>query len=605
MLRRSLPLILSGAALIAPASASASGGGLHAARAQAAQTLHKAQAVVHGRGVKTGHELTPLLKALAVRAKYLRGAERREAARLLARPTLGQANAGETGYTVPEHDPPFCSAHFCIHWVDSTDDAPSLTDSDGDAVPDYVETMSGVFENVYAVENGQLGWRAPNADGAAGGDGRTDVYIKQLGPSRIFGYSAPDPGQRTNSQHAYLVMDNDYRQSEYPRYANPLPPMQVTAAHEYNHVLQFGYDVLQDTWMFESTAVWMEDKVYDDVNDYLSYLTPWTQLGQVPLTRFNSNDSTDPYNVKVYGDAVFTRWIDERYGQEAIRGAWEQSLRTTPPSFAPAAYDLSLRQRGAGGLFEVFTDFVSRLPEWRTTTDGFRDANLFPDMQRVRTSLRVNGPGLSGTLDHTSFALMNVQSTNVSRIKLFGGVPKGSQGAIALVGRTGDELGGRPTIALKRLPRGGNGTVVLENATAFARVTVVLVNADASQAGFSRTLGDWVFRRDGQEVFARVSTDFSPPALRKRSISGGRIKFQFSEAVGNVSSRTVTLTGPGGRRVRARVRYNGRSHRVTITPTRRLRGGRRYTVRIASDIVDNGGNLLPPSQRSFRITARR
>src|SRR5947208_1589602 len=195
MPRRFLPLILTGAALIAPSTASAAGGSVRAARATAAATLHKAQAIRHGRGVKTGFELTPLLKELSVRMKYLTGTQRREAVAMLQRPTIG--------------------------------------------------------------------------------------------PSQIFGYSAPDPGQRTNSQSAYLVMDNDYRQSEYPRYSSPLPPMEVTAAHEYNHVLQFGYDVLQDTWLFESTAVWMEDKVYDDVNDYLSYLTPWAQLSQVPITRFD------------------------------------------------------------------------------------------------------------------------------------------------------------------------------------------------------------------------------------------------------------------------------------------------------------------------------
>ncbi|MFL5885320.1 MAG: Ig-like domain-containing protein [Thermoleophilaceae bacterium] len=605
MLRRSLPLIVCGAALIVPASAGASGGGLTAARARAAHTLHKAVAVAHGRGVKTGRELTPLLKDLDVRMKYLTGAQKREATGLLLRPTLGQTNSGEAGYSVAEHDPPYCTAHFCIHWVDTTDDAPSLADDDHDGIPDYVETMDGVFEHVYDVENGQLGWRPPNPDGGLGGNDKVDVYIKQLGPSQIFGYSAPDPGQRSNSQHAYLVMDNDYRQSEYPRYSNPLPPMEVTAAHEYNHVLQFGYDVLQDTWLFESTAVWMEDKVYDDVNDYLSYLTPWSQLGQVPLTRFNSSDSTDPYNVKVYGDAVFPRFVDSHFGADAIRGVWEQSLNTTPPSFAPAAYDRSLRLHGAtGGFFDVFTDFVAHLPEWRATADGFRDGNLFPDMQRVRTSLRVNGPGLAGALDHTSFALMNVQPTTSSRIKLFGGAPKGDEAAIALVGRTGDDINGTPTIALKRLPKGGDGSVVLDNAPSFSRITVVLVNADATQAGFSNALGDWVFKRDGEQVFARVSTDFTAPTLRKRSGSRTKVKLQFSEAVGNVSSRTISLLGPGGHHVRARVHYDSRSHRVTITPTRSLHGGTRYTVHIGGGIVDNGGNLLPQSQRQFTFTAR-
>jgi hypothetical protein len=381
--------------------------------------------------------------------------------------------------------------------------------------------------------------------------------------------------------------------------------MEVTAAHEYNHVLQFGYDVLQDTWLFESTAVWMEDKVYDEVNDYLSYLTAWVQLAQVPMTRFNSNDSTDPYNVKVYGDAVLPRFVDEHYGQDTVRGVWEQSLNTSPPSFGPAAYDRSLKLHGAGGFFDVFTDFVAHLPEWRATADGFRDGNLFPDVQRVRTSLRVDGPGLSGTLDHTSFALMNVLPTTAGRIKVFGGLPKGDQGAVVIVGRQGDELGGTPTVKLTRLPKGGDGTAELDNASSFSRITVAIVNADASQAGFSNSLGDWVFKRDGQPVFARVSTDFSPPRLRKRSTARTRIKLQFSEAVGNVTSHTISLIGPGGHKVRVRVKYDSHSHRVTITPARGLHGGTRYTVHLGGEIVDGGGNLLPQSQRHFSFTARR
>ena len=60
------------------------------------------------------------------------------------------------------------------------------------------------------------------------------------------------------------MLDNDYDPSQFPGYTDPLAPMQVTAAHEYNHVLQYDYDAFQDTWMFESTATWAEEKVFDD-----------------------------------------------------------------------------------------------------------------------------------------------------------------------------------------------------------------------------------------------------------------------------------------------------------------------------------------------------
>src|SRR3954453_20360490 len=146
MPRRLLPLIVTGAALIAPAPASADGGSLHAARARAAHTLHKAIAVSHGRGVKTGFELTPLLKELDVRMKYLTGTQRREAPRLLQRPPLGQASPTESGYTVPEHNPPYCTAHFCVHWVDTTDNHPPLAAAIGDGGP----TPRGPWDGTWA-----------------------------------------------------------------------------------------------------------------------------------------------------------------------------------------------------------------------------------------------------------------------------------------------------------------------------------------------------------------------------------------------------------------------------------------------------------------------
>ena len=210
-----------------------------------------------------GTEVTPLLKQLALKLPRLQGAERKRAIGLLARPTQGEGSSNELEYETGEAVP-LCSDHFCIHYVKTTDDAPPLTDANHNGVPDYVETMDGVFEHVYAVENVELGWRAPNSDGTRGCHknappncaGKADVYIKEIGSQGIYGYSAPDPQQRSNSQAAYLVMDDDYNTTQFPRYdGDPLPPMEVTAAHEYNHVLQFGYDTAQDTWMFESTAV--------------------------------------------------------------------------------------------------------------------------------------------------------------------------------------------------------------------------------------------------------------------------------------------------------------------------------------------------------------
>ncbi len=259
-------IVVCAVALPAPAAASASAADLQLHSHSAVEpksgkeALELAKELKDGEGVRTGYELTPVLKTLAEKLDELRGADRRRAERMLMRPTQGQGNPGEETYSVPEA-PPVCGQHFCIHYVATTPDAPPGGMS-------YVQTMLNEFENVYNVEIGQLGWRVPKPDNGRGGDDRTDVYIKNIGPGGIFGYAAPDPGQTGSQVAAFQVMDNDYSQAEYRNYSHFLAPLQVTAAHEYNHILQFNFDLQQVYWIFESTAVWMEVNVYDDINVY-------------------------------------------------------------------------------------------------------------------------------------------------------------------------------------------------------------------------------------------------------------------------------------------------------------------------------------------------
>ena len=590
------------------------GGDLRSAssRPEALRTLDEAKRLLDGRGVETGKELTPVLKELAIRLKALPAGEEREARMILTRPTQGQAQAGEEAYTVAEAAP-VCSAHFCIHYVTSTADAPPAADADANGVPDYIQTMSNTFENVFAVENIQMGWREPTPDGTRGTDfNKVDVYVKQLGDQGIFGYATPDPGQTTNSQAAYLVMDNDFSHSEYPRYPDPLPPLQVTAAHEYNHIIQFGYDVLQDPWMFESTAVWMEDEVYDDVNDYVSYLNAWSQLTQVPLTRFNPTDLMDPLNVKVYGDAVWNRWLDEHFGQETIRTAWEKSLQTTPPSFAPDAYDAALLTKGTT-FFDAFTRFAADTAEWNSAAGVFEEGGTWPDIQRASArTIAPNGTGVSGRLDHAAYALINVQLTQDERIKLVASLPRETRGAFALIGREGDQQTGAPFVELKRIPRGGQSSLVLENPGRFSRITAALINSDVTQGGFSQAFGDWEFTRDEQSITAHVSTDFVAPRVRKRSPGVGgnasprtSVVVTFTERMTNVSTRTVDLLAPGGKEVSVRVSYDAGKRQARLTPKKSLRPRTKYVVSLGRTLVDTGDNALASDKLRWSFRTRR
>ena len=489
-----------------PAAASAA---RPATRAQAEEALEEAQQVLDGQGVRTGREVTPALARLAAGKSLLDSSDRREANQVLARPTdrySGPPN--EEKYTTAEAAP-FCTENFCIHYVTSTPDAPSPTNSNADPAPDYVENMASEFEYVRSIENGatEMAWRPPPSDYGQGGDDRTDVYIKQLGP-RIYGYSAPEDYQ--SSSYGYVVMDDDYAE-----FGGPNPPrnlLQVTAAHEYNHILQFGYNRLQDTWMLESSATWAEEQVYPAVSNYVGYLPRWAEAEctAAPLTaRDPSGTGCDQ---KIYGSAVWNHWLTARSDRGVIRKAW-QAASIQSNRFAPAAYETALAQQSGTSFADEFNRFAASVSEWRAPGSGFPDAASYPDVGRSGAALVTDGAARSETLDHTTFRLIGVApDSSKSQVRLHADLPSGTKGAIALVGRTGPSpAAGTVATKLQQLPSGGSGDVTLDNPGAYGRITAVLVNADVSNNGYDyyRT-NDWAWTRDAQ-TFSNVAVAGSAP----------------------------------------------------------------------------------------------
>ena len=395
-------------------------------------------------------------------------------------------------YSVPEAPAsPACSRHFCVHWVAEGLDAPNLSDRNGDGVPDFVERVLRVAERVHSIENEKLGWREPRSDGQKGGRrGKTDVYLSQIG-GELFGYAAPDRGQATEEHriprrlHGYLVLDNDYSPFEFPG-TNPMEDLQVTFAHEYNHILQFGYDAYQDPWFAEASATWMEDQVFNRINDYLRYVRRWVRLWETPLTT-NS--------IKEYGSAAWNQWLARRYGASIVRKAWAGAIDAKPGGFSVGSYERAIRSSGPSSLSRDFTRFAAAVAEWRTG-QGFRESHFFPDPPR-QGHLPLGSQPLTRLLNHTTFQLLRVRTPRARALVVRLTAPRGTAAGLALVGRTGSERGGHAAyrIAFKR--GGGRLAVRLPRPQRFKRITAVLVNADARASGFSVRSLDWNYLTDG------------------------------------------------------------------------------------------------------------
>ena len=511
-----LAVALVALAALVPAPA----GAARPSRAAAERALAKVQQLQRGHGVRTGRELTPALARLFASLPRLSTAERQTAEAILSRPDDGQPDPdGSHKWSGPEASgSPKCTVHFCVHFTTSGDDG---------STAGYAQSMANVFENeVYACENGSaaaacagspgLGWRDPAPDGSLGETGGkpgakarcssascVDIYIQDLYPDGIFGYTAVDPDQTQDPSvphFGYMVMDKDF-----DRFATPdetgAEAEQVTAAHEYNHLLQNVYDYLQDPWMFEATAVYMEDKVFPAVNDYLDYVNAWVANTRQPLTAFADT------NLKAYGSAVWNHWLDHRFGAGVIRAAWERSVAAA--NFAPNAYSAAISAAGGAGFSDEFVRFAAAVAEWEAPRAGFPDR--YPDVPRDG-SLPTGSQSQPFSLPHTTFAFFDVPiPADLPRIRLVATLPAGTAGAVALVGRTGgDPTAGTVTTQLTPMPDGGTGSVQLETPDQFGRITAVVVNGDASQSGFDSAAGDYAFTKDASGVVATMVGPGSP-----------------------------------------------------------------------------------------------
>ena len=345
-----------------------------------------------GSGEEESRDLTMILRDLAANAGSLPAGQRAEANRILARP--GQMDDNNCTHLDPCYSKGSdvrrtCSDSVCVHWA-----APAANDShavpaedDGaggkfrgtadNGIPDYVEQVVATVTQV-AERYKRAGYRPAKSDGGRGGNNLPDVYLADLASpqSLVYGYCASDTKTpRHVAVSAYCVLDNDY--SEF-RNNTPVQNMQVTAAHEYFPAVQFAYDLNEDLWIMEATAVWAEDEVFDAINDNLIFL-PYGPLGKprMPL------DTVGPsYH---YGAWIFVRYLTERFRAEAggmpvlVRELWNAMAHTGTGArglYSLKALERVLRARGTT-LAREFAWFTVRNRSSRQFYDEGR-ANRYP-----------------------------------------------------------------------------------------------------------------------------------------------------------------------------------------------------------------------------------
>ena len=345
------------------------------------------------------HLATMIMRDVAVRLRELTGTDRQRALDLLARPDDTEGGAYE------DDDPEYganpatvtCDANLCLHFVDEAD-APAFEHA---ASATFAADALTTLQTVWETETVTYGYREPPPDTdvlpttSDGGDARFDVYLANLG-SGLFGYCTTNDAELlafdgTYDVSTYCVLDDDYVGYGYP---DPLDPLQVTAAHEFFHAVQGAYDFFEDTYLMEGTATWMEDEVFDDVNDLYFY------LDASPIS-----DPTVPLDkgtgMRVYGTWIWWRFLSESLGPPVIRRVWMRAdgSEGAPDRYSTQAVELELASRNVP-FGRAFADFAAR---------NVRPATFYEEgaaygtvqTQAVRTISGTNRSfSLSATLDH-------------------------------------------------------------------------------------------------------------------------------------------------------------------------------------------------------------
>lgn len=258
------------------------------------------------------------------------------------------------------------SGRFNITYATSGTDTP--TPAYPYTLASWVEKVAAIFEEVYFKEVITMGYPAPPLSPYT-------VYLVQK-PTDDYGNITfgMTISLTLNNQSAksFIVIDNDFVESSYQATipgngtvgSKALNALQITAAHEFHHAIQFGINYYFEPWYAEATSSWMEDEVYDSVNQLYSYANDYLTS---TATALNAGSG--------YSRWIFNRSIFEQfYPQDIIWKIWDDFAAepASPGADIPMLpfIDKVLKSQGSS-LAASFFGFAKKtyLNNWSSHTD--------------------------------------------------------------------------------------------------------------------------------------------------------------------------------------------------------------------------------------------
>ena len=310
------------------------------------------------------------------------------------------------------------NGYFRFHYTTTGTHAVANSDTNNNSIPDYIDYIVNVFTYVASTQLDSFSYSEPPSDSwypaneDNGGSNHYDIYIRNL-ESNVYGYVAPenfaqsgDFGDNENSSAtelnaltSYMALRNNY--NGFP--GSQEESIKVTAAHEFHHSIQSGYDGFEAQWLMEATAVAMEEQVYDEINDCYQYLPSW----------FNEpHKSLDHQSDHWYGSFIYAQYIYEHLGGFlTLRKIWQKSILNDSyyGDYSHRAISLALSSEGSS-----FSDVLNKMVVANRVMSSNNNAGVFA-YEEAEAYPVVNGPATYTEITYTSGTPQIVTSTNLNR----------------------------------------------------------------------------------------------------------------------------------------------------------------------------------------------
>lgn len=251
------------------------------------------------------------------------------------------------------------------------DSVPSADTDPANGVPDWIEACAEAADESWAVEITGVGFTAPDLPP----DGTYDIHFENLGGG-FYGYTEISGGTTFIAIHSTFGGVGWPGPNDDPD-GTPIGRARATIAHEFKHASQYTGSAWSEGYWIELDAMWVEDVVFDQVNDWHNWVG-FGSLSQLdePATRLDNGGEGS------YEDCLWQHHLAQEYGNGLIVDVWNR--RATDPgedmkdSYAGA---MALHATSWATAWPAFYDWCWFTGSRAEPPFGFDDA---PDLYRMR-----------------------------------------------------------------------------------------------------------------------------------------------------------------------------------------------------------------------------